>query len=254
VRLHNVVADALCRLSLLSFIETTRANQFPYKMFAATTVNSINAANALINVDKAIFVAHLRVDLHCGEYVRLGNGVVGRLLDTHEENGEKMIRVHHYSIAPPDDGLLGGNCITNMEERVADNILSWESANSIEDIFFVFRASTIVTKRYSPNGIENAAFVRFFRRVSGALESLAEQTEEPFLDDPYCSPLALLARSYGALTEDTQLEFSNDRFLPELLPSGTVEYNTKIFTGGRNLLPIVSPSSTGILRAAQRKR
>jgi hypothetical protein len=117
--------------------------------------------------------------------VRLGNGVVGRLLDTHEENGEKMIRVHHYSIAPPDDGLLGGNCITNMEERVADNILSWESANSIEDIFFVFRASTIVTKRYSPNGIENAAFVRFFRRVSGALESLAEQTEEPFLDDPY---------------------------------------------------------------------
>ena len=66
VRLHHVVADALCPLCLLRFIETTRANLFPYKLFATTTVNSINAANALINVDKAIFVAHLRIGLHCG--------------------------------------------------------------------------------------------------------------------------------------------------------------------------------------------
>ena len=121
VRLHHVVADALCRLCLLRFIETTRANLFPYKLFATTTVNSINAANALINVDKTIFVAHLRVGLHCGEYVRLGNGVVGRLLDTREENGEKMIRMHHYSIAPPDDGLLGSNCITAVESLKIEN-------------------------------------------------------------------------------------------------------------------------------------
>jgi hypothetical protein len=138
-----------------------------------TTVHSLTAANAIIDASKTVLVKHLFVTLHCGEFLRLQDGTVGRLLDVDHQR----ILIHQYCFVP--GGIMAASTVEGtsiLDERVASHVASWEEADSVEDIFFLFTSSSVLSKRFSPQGIENAAYFRSFRRQDGELVNVDEES------------------------------------------------------------------------------
>ena len=151
------------------------------------TLHSLDAANALIDAAKTISVSTIFATLHCGEFLCLQNGTVGRLLDVgwfcafDAGINRQRILIHHYCLVPGGPFASTNKGTPILDERVATHTASWENVDSIEDVFFVFTASSVLSDRFYPQGIENAACYRCFRQEDGVLVDVDvdDDVEEP---------------------------------------------------------------------------
>ena len=151
-------------------------------MIADVIFVSFAESNAFIHPATSIYVEAFNSSVFCGEFLQLTNGIVGRLLDVSDD--ESAILVLHCSV-PPNGVTVPPSGIADMIERVAECFATWELVESILEIYFVFPACSILRYEFFPNGMENAAFLRYFKREDGTLDVISD--EEMNNGDPFPS-------------------------------------------------------------------
>ncbi len=86
-----------------------------------------------------------------------------------------------YLLLPQVGVVLKETTIAGMEERIVDHVAIWEPKIKVLEVYFIFSASLITSLEFTPQGMRNAAFVRYFRGKDGLLVELDEDAIlEPF--------------------------------------------------------------------------